>query len=671
MADIAKVKRNIQRMIDQDAPESDIDAYVASEGVTPEELRADKGVLTTEDVLKSTGVGFGQGLIDIGGTVGDTRKMGADVLKWGAGKLGVDSPAVTQGIDTGTKLLMGPLGMAPTSPQIKSGVEGVTGEFYEPQTTAGEYANTIGRFAGNSVVGPGAGAKGLAARMGRGALAGLGSEAAGQATEGSMFEPAARIAGGIAGGLSPEMMKGGWNMVRMAMRGVDEKAAQKIMQQMQASGMTPDDALAKVRELGPEGMLADTSPQMQVLTGGTAIADPSAGQTIASRLAARRERAPGRVGSALDDAMGSYQDPQVIANNIKASRASAAPAYKLAGEQAVDIEPTITLLHEQLNRRGFNSPIGLRLKAVLDQLATPEGTPVANGARVHAVREQLDDMIEAANRSGAGKEVGALSEIRRSLDKTLKAQIPGMAEADKLWSETAKIKEAYEFGQTDLLSKKTYPGQLETQLSRAADPEKLAMTQGARAKLAMDFSGAAKNPATGLERTLQGAMNEQKLPQLIGQDRFGNLSKALDTETTFLETSALAEPARGSRTAVIDAAKDTWGTGGKPGGISDVVAAGATGTAIGGAPAGVAAGGAVAINRLVGRITQAFRSKSKPAVIKAAAEILTATGGNLPKAVQLLNEAATRIKASSADRKMMLNALLATRPAMMPAPSGQ
>jgi hypothetical protein len=39
MADIAKVKRNIQKMIDQGAPETDIDAYVASEGTTPEELQ--------------------------------------------------------------------------------------------------------------------------------------------------------------------------------------------------------------------------------------------------------------------------------------------------------------------------------------------------------------------------------------------------------------------------------------------------------------------------------------------------------------------------------------------------------------------------------------------------------------------------------------------------------
>ena len=42
--DIPKVKRNIQRMIDQNAPESDIDAYVASEGLTAEKLRASSQV---------------------------------------------------------------------------------------------------------------------------------------------------------------------------------------------------------------------------------------------------------------------------------------------------------------------------------------------------------------------------------------------------------------------------------------------------------------------------------------------------------------------------------------------------------------------------------------------------------------------------------------------------
>jgi hypothetical protein len=40
MADIPKVKRNIEKMLAQGAPESDIDAYLATEGVKPEDLRA-------------------------------------------------------------------------------------------------------------------------------------------------------------------------------------------------------------------------------------------------------------------------------------------------------------------------------------------------------------------------------------------------------------------------------------------------------------------------------------------------------------------------------------------------------------------------------------------------------------------------------------------------------
>src|ERR1041384_4570807 len=39
--DFARIKENIGKMISQGAPESDIDAYVAAEGTTPEALRAD------------------------------------------------------------------------------------------------------------------------------------------------------------------------------------------------------------------------------------------------------------------------------------------------------------------------------------------------------------------------------------------------------------------------------------------------------------------------------------------------------------------------------------------------------------------------------------------------------------------------------------------------------
>lgn len=37
--DYARIKRNINKMIDQNAPDTEIETYVASEGVTPEALR--------------------------------------------------------------------------------------------------------------------------------------------------------------------------------------------------------------------------------------------------------------------------------------------------------------------------------------------------------------------------------------------------------------------------------------------------------------------------------------------------------------------------------------------------------------------------------------------------------------------------------------------------------
>jgi hypothetical protein len=65
---------------------------------------------------------------------------------------------------------------------------------FEPQTTAGEYAQTVGEFLPGAMIGPGNMA-GNAIRYG--VLPGLASEAAGQATEGTAYEPYARIAAAL------------------------------------------------------------------------------------------------------------------------------------------------------------------------------------------------------------------------------------------------------------------------------------------------------------------------------------------------------------------------------------------------------------------------------------------------------------------------------------------
>lgn len=84
------------------------------------------------------------------------------------------------------------------SANIQKQIENVTGEFHKPETTAGKYAESVGEFLPGAVAAPG----GIVSNAIRyGVMPGLASEAAGQATQGTSYEPYARAAGAIAGGM--------------------------------------------------------------------------------------------------------------------------------------------------------------------------------------------------------------------------------------------------------------------------------------------------------------------------------------------------------------------------------------------------------------------------------------------------------------------------------------
>jgi hypothetical protein len=523
---------------------------------------------------------------------GSAGQMTQDAISGAAQWAGVPEDYATYA-GKAVRWMGGPLMAGPTGDQIIGAVESVTGPMYQPQNQAEKYIQSGARFGASSLAGPGS----LPMRVASGVMAGLGSEAGGQAFKGSSLEPAARIAGGLVGGVTPEGVRAGWNAVRQALRTDNDKAAQVVLKRLQESGMTPDQALDAVQKMGPDAMLADISPGMQVATGGTAVSDPGAGQMIAQRLGERRKMAPARVNDTLDNAFGPYKDPATLADEIKTARQPAGPAYELAKTHIVDPEDAITKIDELQKTFGPKSDIGQSLQGFKSQLIDDAGNVIGQGNIVHGIREQLDDAIDAAYRSGAGKKAGRLKEVRDSLDQTLKTQIPGFAEADKIWSDTAKIGDAYEYGQKQLLGKGVYPEQNAKTLKKMADPERAAVSQGVRAKLAMDFSNPARNPTLPVERTLLGNMNDRKVPQLIGRDRFDELSKNLGTEATYLETSSLGEPSRGSRTAVLDAASEMFGTSGNRTLLGDTVSGAAAGGLLGG-PAGMAAG-AVAYAQLV------------------------------------------------------------------------
>jgi hypothetical protein len=194
------------------APSDDVPANALRITVTPRDAPASAepgpwtryqgqggAVDTAADVAASLGIGTVKGAIGLAGLPGDLAEYGAR---------GIDY--ATRGADAAIKYLGGEgfdpparEARAPTygSADIRGALEqNVTGQLYEPKTTAGRYAQTVGEFLPGAALGPGGMVRNA---VNYAVVPGLASEAAGQATKGTALEPWAR--GGAAvltGGVS-------------------------------------------------------------------------------------------------------------------------------------------------------------------------------------------------------------------------------------------------------------------------------------------------------------------------------------------------------------------------------------------------------------------------------------------------------------------------------------
>ena len=155
-----------------------------------------------EDIAKGTVGGLGRGVagtIGLGGTIGN-------LTRWGLEKAGVPEG----GIDYAKRVLnraapMTRVFSGPDAGQVQGAIEGVTGEFYKPQTIPGQYASTVAEFAPGALIpgGPaGSVGRAIAAKTLNTVVPAITSETAGQLTKDTPYEPYARAVGGVAGGFA-------------------------------------------------------------------------------------------------------------------------------------------------------------------------------------------------------------------------------------------------------------------------------------------------------------------------------------------------------------------------------------------------------------------------------------------------------------------------------------
>lgn len=350
---------------------------------------ADPAVSTTGDVAKSLGVGVGKGAIGLAGLGGDAWSL----IEAGMTKAGLDPETVAaaktalHGVPAIGSLLSGP-----TSGQIQKTVEGVTGDFYKSQTTAGKYAQTIGEFAPGALVGPG----GLARRAVSTVAAGLGSEAAGQATEGTAFEPYARVAGAVAGGLAPAA---GQRLITPLPANAERQAAVNTLRNEGVTDLTAGQAT------GRKGLQYFESEM-----GGGAAANMQERQAEQfTRAALRRagEDAPRATPEVVDNAfsrIGQQFDDLAARTNVRLDLP--------LGNEMVRIERT----YQQLVPPNARAPVVADTIRDIGQAAAQTGG-VMDGATYQALRSRLDRAGRASIRDPQLSQ--ALFDLRGAIDDAM------------------------------------------------------------------------------------------------------------------------------------------------------------------------------------------------------------------------------------------------------------
>jgi hypothetical protein len=192
------------------------------------------------DVAKSAGVGVGKGLIGLAGMVGDLSDLGAAGIEK-ATNFVTDKLGMERG-QTGDRS-RSVLNNIPTARSITKAVqENVTGDFYKPQTRAGEYAQTAGEFVPGAIAGPGGMLRNAAVF---GVIPGVASEAAGSlpGVKGTQIEPWARGAAALGTGGVGGMVTAQGNVAGTVARGAGGadravlQQAEQLFAQAQAAGM--------------------------------------------------------------------------------------------------------------------------------------------------------------------------------------------------------------------------------------------------------------------------------------------------------------------------------------------------------------------------------------------------------------------------------------------------
>jgi hypothetical protein len=418
---------------------------------------------TVEDVARSGAAGVGRGIIGLPGLPGDLTRM--DPISQALGitvspeqraemeRLGLipkEGSGITLNLPTSSDIIGAASDAIRPSPSLKDVITGQKPQTfleYEPQTTAGEYAQTVGEFA-PSMLAPGRMLPKVGAWLG-GAGA---SETAGQLTEGSPWEPWVRFGAGILGG---GLLHG---LGRYA--GTRAPAGQTRSSTAALNDALPEDMTA-YDALGPEARVYNASPSMTGLAQGVSVAPGTAKNALTADLL---EQQQGRSRRLIDDknaAMGNVRDPELLKPEIdQVARQQTDPMYADLKRNAQPL-PAHRANNLMARLQSFNDRLSMDGRRVLDHEmrqvddAIQAGQPELVASRLHDMRQRLDEQIvwdpreRAMLGPGARADNANLVRARREVDDILKQDF-GFTQADDILSRAKREQGDIDYGRDAL-----------------------------------------------------------------------------------------------------------------------------------------------------------------------------------------------------------------------------
>lgn len=372
------------------------------------------------------------------------------------------------------------------------------------------------------------------------------------------------------GGPSPPgMLQSVADRLRSAARSgdeiLDDGAIRRIADAAQRGGTDVPGMRARVNELGPGAMLADTDPMVERLGRTTYISPGSAPRVINEAMDARNRATGERMGNAVRQSFGDTNPAVLEVERLRGQRAGqGVQNYR----EAVGPDAPFTI-SPQMREIMRDAPVVQEVMDRIEREAAARGITLTPAQVAHRVKRQLAADADAAFANGRAvnkEDVGALGERWRT---ALHDANPAIREADQAWEAGSRRIDALNLGRqfmrqgTGEIDDAVSPAVLAERIPRMSAEEAQAFLAGAADTLYVKTNSGMR-PA----RQVAGAIDENqnlrhKLVSMLGEERANMLFNRAMAERKFASTDRVIRGGSDTASKMLSAMDDA-ATGGIP-----------------------------------------------------------------------------------------------------------